>query len=278
MEPGFRSESAPHEEGTEEYVLVFEGTMKLTVDGNKYLIHAGECICYNASKAHISCERARIWTESFKRTEGLPQQIRTAQAFYDACHELPVTIFEGELDDFATRPQDPYDMTDEQREFFRKEIFPYWAGKSVEDTFLARASEETKKIGVDTGFLDTDSKWRGGIGEISPDYVDQLFPKGFGGIKKEAMAYMEGLSETDPADMKKRDFYKSILLVCDGIIALANRYSQKAKEMAAVKADAVRKAELEEIAAVCAAVPENPPKSFREAIQFAWFVEPDGTA
>lgn len=86
------------------------------------------------------------------------------------------------MDNFATRPQDPYDMTDEQREFCRKEIFPYWAGKSVEDTFLARASEETKKIDVDTGFLDTDSKWRGGIGEISPDYVDQLFPKGFGGI------------------------------------------------------------------------------------------------
>ena len=42
MEPGFRSESAPHEEGTEEYVLVFEGTMKLTVDGNKYLIHGRE--------------------------------------------------------------------------------------------------------------------------------------------------------------------------------------------------------------------------------------------
>lgn len=258
---------------------------------------------YLNEKPHISCERARIWTESFKRTEGLPQQIRTAQAFYDACHELPVTIFEGELvvgasgefrrcgiltpeygwkwvddemDDFATRPQDSYDMTDEQREFCRKEIFPYWAGKSVEDTFLARASEETKKIGVDTGFLDTDSKWRGGIGEISPDYVDQLFPKGFGGIKKEAVERMEDLSETDPADMKKRDFYKSILLVCDGIIALANRYSQKAKEMAAVEADAVRKAELEEIAAVCAAVPENPPTSFREAIQFAWFVELGG--
>ncbi len=63
---------------------------------------------------------------------------------------------------------------------------PYWKGKSVEDAFLARTSAETKKIGVDTGFVDTDSKWRNGIGEMSPDYVDQLFPKGFGGIKKEA--------------------------------------------------------------------------------------------
>ena len=31
-------------------------------------------------------------------------------------------------------------------------------------------------------------------------------------------------------DMKKKDFYRSIILVCDGIIKLANRYSEKAKE------------------------------------------------
>lgn len=166
---------------------------------------------YISTKPSISYERARIWTESFKRTEGMPAQIRTAQAFYDTCNELCVNIFEGELivgasgeyrkcgiltpefawkwvddemDNFPSRPQDPYEMTDEQRAYIRENIFPYWKGKSVEDAFLARTSEETKKIGVDTGFVDTDSKWRNGIGEMSPDYVDQLFPKGFGGIKR----------------------------------------------------------------------------------------------
>ena len=52
---------------------------------------------YVNTKPSISYERARIWTESFKRTEGQPAAIRTAQAFYDTCNELCVNIFEGEL-------------------------------------------------------------------------------------------------------------------------------------------------------------------------------------
>ena len=258
---------------------------------------------YINTKPSISYERARIWTESFKRTEGMPAQIRTAQAFYDTCNELCVNIFEGELivgasgeyrkcgiltpefawkwvddemDNFPSRPQDPYEMTDEQRAYVRENIFPYWKGKSVEDAFLARTSEETKKIGVDTGFVDTDSKWRNGIGEMSPDYVDQLFPKGFGGIKKEAEGYMAELNEAIPEEKDKLIFYRSIVLVCDGIVRLANRYAEKAREMAAEEKDEARKAELLEIAATCEAVPENPPKSFREAIQFTWFVQLGG--
>lgn len=258
---------------------------------------------YINTKPSISYERARIWTESFKRTEGQPAQIRTAQAFYDTCNELCVNIFEGELivgasgeyrkcgiltpefawkwvddemDNFPSRPQDPYEMTDEQRAYIRENIFPYWKGKSVEDAFLARTSAETKKIGVDTGFVDTDSKWRNGIGEMSPDYVDQLFPKGFGGIKKEAEGYMAELNEAIPEEKDKLIFYRSIVLVCDGIVRLANRYAEKAREMAAEEKDEARKAELLEIAATCEAVPENPPKSFREAIQFTWFVQLGG--
>ncbi len=258
---------------------------------------------YVNTKPSISYERARIWTESFKRTEGQPAAIRTAQAFYDTCNELCVNIFEGELivgasgefrkcgiltpefawkwvddemDNFPSRPQDPYEMTDEQRKFVRENIFPYWKGKSVEDAFLARTSEETKKIGVDTGFLDTDSKWRNGIGEISPDYIDQLFPKGSGGIKREAEEHMAELNEAIPEDKDKMVFYRSIILVSDGIVRLANRYSEKAKEMAAEEKDEARKAELLEIAEVCAKVPENPPTSFREALQFAWFVQLGG--
>lgn len=94
---------------------------------------------------------------------------------YDTCNELCVNIFEGELivgasgeyrkcgiltpefawkwvddemDNFPSRPQDPYEMTEEQRVYIRENIFPYWKGKSVEDAFLARTSEETKKIGA----------------------------------------------------------------------------------------------------------------------------------
>ena len=51
-------------------------------------------------------------------------------------------------------------------EFVRREIFPYWKGKSLEEAFLARLPEDTYRIGVDTGVLDNDSKWRQAVREI----------------------------------------------------------------------------------------------------------------
>lgn len=258
---------------------------------------------YVSTRPHISYERAWSWTKSFQRTEGQAHILRTAQAFRDTCEELSVNIWEGELvvgtsgefrrtavltpefgwlwindeiDTFPERGQDPYDVTPEQTKFIRENIFPYWKGKSVEEAFLARISEATRKIGVDTGFLDTDSKWRNGIGEISPDYIDVLLPKGYGGLKTEAMEHIERLDETIPAEKKKIDYYRSIILIADGMITLGKRYAAKAEEMAAKETNPARKQELLQIAETCRVIPELPPVSFRQAIQFVWFVQLGG--
>lgn len=258
---------------------------------------------YVNAKPQISCERARIWTESHKQTEGLPVCIRRARAFYDCCTQLGVHIFEGELvvgaigefrkcgiltpefswqwvdremDTFDTRPQDPYLMTDAQRDFARRELFPYWKGKSLEEAFLARLPEDTRHIGVDTGVLDSDSKWRQAVGEITPDYQDVLFKKGFGGILQEAQAHIVALDSTDPEALAKKDFYTSIVWTSRGIIAYANRYADRAQQMAESEADPVRAEELRVIAQNCRRVPEHPPESFYEAIQFLWFVQVGG--
>ena len=49
----YDAESVPHEDGTEEFVLVFEGALRLTVDGVEYVVEAGEGIRYLANKPHI---------------------------------------------------------------------------------------------------------------------------------------------------------------------------------------------------------------------------------
>lgn len=258
---------------------------------------------YVNAKPEISTQRAKIWTDSHKATEGKPVAIRRAQAFSDCCDRLEVHIFEGELvvgaigefrkcgiltpefswlwvdremDTFATRPQDPYIMTDAQRKFVREEIFPYWKGKSLEEAFLARLPEDTKRIGVDTGILDNDSKWRQAVGEITPDYQDVLFKKGFGGIIREAEEHIAALDPTKPEDLEKKDFYESVLLTSRGIIRYANRYARAADQMAGMEKNPVRAGELRQIAANCRKVPENPPESFYEAIQFLWFVQVGG--
>ena len=258
---------------------------------------------YVNAKPEISCQRAKIWTDSHRETEGLPVAIRRARAFYDCCDRLEVHRFEGELvvgaigefrkcgiltpefswmwvdremDTFATRPQDPYLMTDEQRDFVRREIFPYWKGKSLEEAFLARLPEDTRRIGVDTGILDNDSKWRQAVGEITPDYQDVLFKKGFGGIIREAEEHIAALDPTNPDDLEKKEFYQSILWTSRGIIRYANRYADEAERLAGQESDPVRAAELRTIAQNCRRVPEHPPESFYEAIQFLWFVQVGG--
>ena len=258
---------------------------------------------YVHAKPQISCERAAIWTQSYRKTAGKPVCIRSAQAFYDCCAQLGVHIFEGELivgaigeyrkcgiltpefswkwvdremDHFADRPQDPYIITDEQRKFVREEIFPYWKGRSLEEAFLARLPEDTRKIGVDTGVIDSDSKWRQAVGEVTPDYQDVLFKKGFGGIIKEVEEHLAALDETRPEDEEKREFYQSVLLTSKGIICYANRYAQEAERLADQEPDAARAAELRTIAANCRYVPENPPRNFYEAMQFLWFVQIGG--
>ncbi|GAA0227059.1 glycyl radical protein [Metaclostridioides mangenotii] len=258
---------------------------------------------YINSKPAISYERARIWTESHKKTEGQSIAIRRAKAFRDTCEQLEINIFDGELivgaigefrkcgiltpefswtwvdremDNFDKRVQDPYIMTDEQRAFVRKNIFPYWEGKSLEEAFLSRLPEDTAKVAVDTGFVDNDSKWRQAVGEITPDYQDVLFKKGFGGIIKEAEENIANLSLTSADDMEKKQFYESIIITSEGIITFANRYAAKAREMAEEETDSARRNELIIIAEICDVVPRNPPKTFYEAMQFMWFTQVGG--
>jgi len=258
---------------------------------------------YIKSKPSVSYERARIWTESHKKTEGHSVPIRRAVAFKDACEQLAVNIYDDELivgaigefrkcgiltpefswvwvdremDNFDKRVQDPYIMTDEQRNYVRKNIFPYWKGKSLEESFLAQLPKETAKVVVDTGFVDNDSKWRQAVGEITPDYQDVLFKKGFGGILKEAKIHMMELNPASADDMKKIEFYKSVILTSEGIISYANRYAEKASRLAEKEKSGARKNELLKISQICKNVPENPPETFYEAIQFVWFTQVGG--
>ncbi len=214
--------------------------------------------------------------------------IRRARAFYDCCDRLGVHIFAGELvvgaigefrkcgiltpefswmwvdremDTFDTRPQDPYRMTDDQRAFVRREIFPYWKGKSLEEAFLARLPEDTYRIGVDTGVLDNDSKWRQAVGR-SPRttrmYCSRRGSAGFCGRRRTIWRlWTPPIQRTCQAGVLHLR-----LLDLPGIIRYANRYAQAAEAMADQEKDPVRAQELRRIARNCRRVPEHPRRVF----------------
>ena len=255
---------------------------------------------YIDSKPSISVKRAVAFTASHKKSEGESVIIRRAKAFVDVCKSIPVTIFDKELivgsigefrksgiicpeyswkwvndemDSFESRNQDPYRIDAQAKETLRNEVFPYWQGKSLEETFLARINSETAKLLIDTGIIDNDSKWRNAVGEVTADYQDVIFKKGFGGLRNEALIHLRNVEPITAEALEKIDFYKATILACEGIITLASRYSEKAAELAQMETNTVRKAELLEIARVCLKVPEHPPETFYEAIQTVWFTQ-----
>jgi len=254
---------------------------------------------YLDAKPTICMERALAFTESFQETEGEANSVRLAKAFRRACETITVQIFDDELlvgthgsgrrmgalvpeiswkwlyeelDTIQSRPRDPYHIDPEHERLFVEKIVPYWKGRSLEEGALARFPEETLRIGVNTDILDTEMKWRSHVGEITPDFQDIVFTKGFRQICEEAKEKLQDLQYTDFDDLKKIDYYKASIEACEGIITLGKRYAEKAEEMARAERDPLRKKELKAIAANCRQVPENPPRNFWEAAQMCWFV------
>lgn len=244
---------------------------------------------YVNTKPQISCERAKIWTDSHRETEGQPVAIRRARAFYDCCDRLasislPAQLVVGaigefrkcgiltpefswmwvdrEMDTFDTRPQDPYRMTDDQRAFVRREIFPYWKGKSLEEAFLAACRRIPTGLGGHRGSGQRLQVAPGGGGD-HPGLPGCTVQEG---VRRDSAGgggpHLAALDPTNPEDLLKREFYTSVCWTSRGIIRYANRYAQAAEAMADQEKDPVRAQELRRIARNCRRVPEHPPESF----------------
>lgn len=57
LDPGAQSDSEPHEHGTEEFVLVNEGTLELTLGAERYTVPAGHSIRYAGDQCHSYANR-----------------------------------------------------------------------------------------------------------------------------------------------------------------------------------------------------------------------------
>ena len=242
----------------------------------------------------VCLEGALSKTHVFKETEGEPMIVRRAKAFKRHCETKTITIQPGELivgnagrtartihicpelsnnwvyeelDTMATRPQDPYAITEEQKMLFRNEIYPYWKGKTLRDYWNAQAPKPILDIISVGGVIDNDIKIECAPGETTPEFPDHLLPKGFKGIQDEAQALLDAVDLTVPANYEKRDFWQAAVIVNEGLRILCRRHAEAAEALAARESDPIRKAELLNIASDCASLTDNPPATFRQALQ-----------
>src|SRR5512144_3247563 len=260
----------------------------------------------------VALERAIYFTESFKATEGQPLVLRWAKALKHIAANMSVAIFDDELivgrpntwfgryslvypelDGTIIRDgarafieakkagaPDAVTVTEEDQKIIDEILFPYWNGKDFTPNFIKALPPETRHFtwGSDPANVGTTQTFvivSTSTMRHSQNWVidfGKMLTRGCKGMREEAQARLAALD--DPRDLAfKRPFYEAAVIACDALSLFARRYSELATEMAAQEKDPQRKKELEEIAAICAWVPENPARTFREAIQAQWFTQ-----
>lgn len=253
---------------------------------------------YMDTRVDMDVYNAKYLTEGFKESEGQPWIIQKATGFLHQCrkkniyildHELLVggagfkprcgilcadsscSILDRELDTISTRKFDPFYLSEEGKKVFKEEVSDYWKNKCMLDRWRALAPQDMETL-RDNGMIYIDRKAVRGYGETTPGW-SRLLALGISGIRREVEAALAKLDDARAGDLEKMFFLKSELLVCEGIVTLANRHADLADAMAAQCADPVRKGELKKIAAVCRRVPEYSAASFYEAVQSVLFYE-----
>ncbi|ATD81482.1 MULTISPECIES: choline trimethylamine-lyase [Desulfovibrio] len=249
----------------------------------------------------ITIHRARTITKIDKENPGMPRILLRATAFRHCCESAPLIIqdhelivgapngapragafspeiswrwLRDELDTIDSRAQDPFHLAEEDKKILCEEIFPYWAGKSVDEYCEAQYREAGLwELSGESYVSDCSYHALNGGGDSNPGYDVILMKKGMLDIQREAREHLEQLSYDRPEDIDKIYFYKSVIETTEGVMIYARRMSKYAAQLAARENDPRRKAELLKIAEVNARVPAHAPTTFWEAIQAVWTVE-----
>ncbi|MDP4128033.1 MAG: formate C-acetyltransferase/glycerol dehydratase family glycyl radical enzyme [Bacillota bacterium] len=250
------------------------------------------------TRPEMDLENAKILTEGFREAEGEPLVVRKAKAFRKQCQDKTVIIWDDELivgssgsktragilcadtcwsvlnkelDTISERRYDPFYLKPEDRALFEDEIRPYWKGKSTYEEWTVQIPDDTREL-RDNGVVYIDRKAVRGWGETTAGY-EWLIQEGVSGIAEMVKKRKDQLDITVPGDYEKDYYLKSLLIVAEGMIILAERYALEAERLAALENDPIRKKELLEIAQVCHRVPANPARTFREALQSLYFYQ-----
>ncbi|MBC8059842.1 MAG: formate C-acetyltransferase [Clostridiaceae bacterium] len=239
-------------------------------------------------KRRISLERAKLYTESWKNTQGEPVIIRRAKALVNILSKSEIVISPGELiiggrtvnpragvvspemspywildelDEFPTRQQDKFEISHEDKEYYKKELFPYWKGKSLKDYCDENIPEYIKKT-TKTKIVALNQTDKG-QGHIIPDY-EIVFEKGLGALIEDVKAKI--------FEQGSNDFYHASLITLEASRDYILKHAKVIQNMVEKENDILRKAELQEILRISNKIALGKPESFYEALQLFWYV------
>jgi formate C-acetyltransferase len=231
------------------------------------------------SEKHIILRQA----EGFKNTlDHLPIIIRPDELIVGTFDEdIPVAIprlessgfrILKELEILPTRTMNPINVKEKDIKILKEKIAPFYENFNINNISRELAPNfvfETSFSGC--AYVATEI---GGIAHAVIDYprLISLGLRAYIELSKEKLSNFKNNLDLDPNVNEKFAFYQAIITISDALINYAHRFAEKAEELAVDESNLIRKKELETIVKTCRKVPEFPPTTFQEAIQFLWFI------
>lgn len=234
----------------------------------------------------ISLERAILYTKSFQTTQEDAIVIRRAKALCTILeeHELVLDEYDllvgnrsrlprsgvispemspywilDELDEFETRDQDKFCMSEQDKAYYRDVLYPYWKDKSLKDYYNAHVGDDVKKaVATNVVAINQTDK---GQGHIIPDYP-MLLNKGFRTIRNEVHEKRK--------EFPNNEFYIASELTLDASIQYILRYASFVEKKIITSHDKQRTLELEEMYRILQKIAYEKPDTLYEAVQLFW--------
>ncbi|MCK7466015.1 formate C-acetyltransferase [Enterobacter roggenkampii] len=241
-----------------------------------------------ASPREISLERALLYTASHQQTEGEPVILRRAKATAYILDHVNIAIRDEELiagnrtvkpragimspemdpywllkelDQFSTRPQDRFDISDEDKQTYRDVLYPYWEKRSMKDFINSQMTDEVKAaVGTQIFSVNQTDK---GQGHIIIDYP-RLLNNGLGALVEQMREYC--------ARDAQNTFYAAALILLEASQRHILRYAALAETLAIGCDDASRREELRKIAEISRHNAQHKPQTFWQACQLFWYM------
>lgn len=258
---------------------------------------------YRDTVPFLDIHRYKLVTEFYMQHRNLTGSLKRAQNFKNLCENLPCWVREDELivgsmtatfkgsalypeysvrwicpeledGSLATRSTDPYQFREEDKRYILDTV-GFWD----EECLCAKVNPyipqpyQTMENNCVLNFTAQDICPQP-IGHFAPNY-QKAIREGFASIQKEAEAKIRELESNGMPgnDADSYNFYRSVSIVCEGMILFAKRYALECRRIAGETADPKRKSELLQIADSMDWIMEKPARNFRDAIQTLWFYQ-----
>ena len=177
-----------------------------------------------------------------------------------------------ELDVIGKRDKNPMSLSRKEAQELNFEIYPYWMKRNVLEVTRSRYKNPACMHLFERIVFFVAGK-AGTISHTVPHYATVL-EKGLAYLIAQAAEKQAALEKSDSEEARRQSlFYRSVQIALKGIAAHAQNLSRAAAREAEQQSDPHKRVNLLKMAEVCARVPAQPARTFREAVNSLWILQ-----